>query len=184
MGAFMDRIRESVLSLFRGSYADFVSAKRLHEGSRCGLLGFFHELTPEQVEEARKCPMLARAAAMYAQCLDVERSGGRPFNAAILHYQLAILRHRQGSVGEAQQQYLTAIQMLEDLQHPGVAGALSACYLRLGEICMASGDYTRAEEWLKRSRLIDQSLGDKAGVHMSDVLLGRLRDHTTEAPPG
>lgn len=155
-------------------FAPYWEAKRLHERSPHGLFtkgkGLYRALTPADIESAAHCPRLARAIELYRECVDRERSAGRVFNHGMALHQLGLVWHRQGKIEKAQRAYEEALAILEDLPQGEALLASSTCHFRLAEVFLQSGDRKAAGEHLERSRSIDKSVNDRAGLAMSKEL--------------
>jgi tetratricopeptide (TPR) repeat protein len=167
---------KQILTQFRGWissksvpwFAHYWEAKKLHEGSPHGLFlrTYYHALSAQEIEEAEHCPRLARAIALYEECVQREQSAGRFLNEGVALHQLGLVLHRQGRLVAASKAYNQAISILEDLPDAEALPTLSTCHFRLAEIHIKNGDKQSASMHLEKSRSIDESLNDRNGLAM------------------
>jgi tetratricopeptide (TPR) repeat protein len=164
-------------------FAPYWEAKKLHEGSPHGLFPrtFFHALSAQEIQEADRCPRLARAITLYEECIEREKSAGRHLNEGIALHQLGLVLHRQGKLVAARQAYEQAIGILEDLPNAGALPAISACHFRLAEMDIMNGDKQAARMHLDRGRSIDESLNDRTGLALYAELRRKLESEVDES---
>ena len=99
-----------------------------------------------------------------------------------LHNTLGILNFQQGTYGKAREHYHLSIQFTE--QGMDSIRIVAGAYNNIGESYLLEGDYESAEEWLKKSLLVKEGIGDPVFVQAVLNTFGKLKieqGHNAEA---
>lgn len=151
-------------------FQEFVAAKECYEryGAEHGLE--FLGRTAEQYEHAREHPLLRQAAHGYVAAMEMSENEGQTGDAATARYQLALVRHLQGDLSEAERLLLEALRVTSAL--PGDHfQVLSGCHYHLGLVALKEGRLEEAVRQLLASRSIDDANRDLNGVALCDQAL-------------
>lgn len=182
MPGMIESLVDLLLAATNPSYRRYRRAKRLHEGSPTQLLpdGFYTLLTEADKEAARNDAQLNQAAALYLECAREQSTARNPLNEGITYCQIGLVRLRQGKSGEAQRVLERALALLSQLPDRSALVGCSTCYFYLAQLALERGDLPSAIEYIRKSRAIDEGLGDSLGVRLNDELLAQARESTRD----
>jgi tetratricopeptide (TPR) repeat protein len=151
-------------------FQEFIAAKERYERYRHEQRIDFVRRTPEESDHAREDSELQRAARGYIAAMELSESEGAAADAATARYQLALVRHLQGELAEAERLLQHALQVTSALPQDH-SQVISGCDYHLGLIALKDGRREEAVRRLHASRRIDEANHDFHGVLLCDQAL-------------
>jgi hypothetical protein len=149
----------------------FVDGKDAYQSFLWEMRTRFDKMTEEDYERAKSDTRLQSALRNFSDAIKLSDREHALADAAVARYQLAMIHHARGELDEAAEIMRAAVKVLSSLPHRDRVSRVSACLYHLGILAYKQGRVTEAVTQLRRSRQMDEAVGDLKGMQLCNLAL-------------
>lgn len=149
----------------------FVDGKNAYESFIWETGVRFDQMTEEHYLRARADARLLSALDNFTEAIELSDKEQALADAAVARYQLGLVRHARGELDQAAEMMRAAVKVFTSLPHRDRVSRVSACRYQLGIIAQKQGRPAEAVRELRRSRQMDEAVGDLAGMRLCEFAL-------------